>query len=123
LGLDEFDPGVHADPAVRAMMAKTEAIVHPDLAGADSKVVCSAGIVEIETVSSKRLAEHVPAARGSAENPVEADVLEDKFRMCAGRALGKPQAERALDLALRIDRLPSVRTSSMHSSQPKPRGK
>ena len=101
--LCHFEDDAHYDPAIRAIMARTTARPHPDMAddsekqfGAEVKITLDDGRVVSRRIDG-------PVGRGG-DNPMSARELWQKFQDCAARALPKQ------DLMPLFDRLESLET-------------
>ena len=84
---EQFEGDAHLDPAVREFMKKIEAVPHTDdnHYGAHLVITLNDGTV---------LKEYTPKAKGRGpDHPLSADELENKFIMCARRALPMEQIE------------------------------
>jgi 2-methylcitrate dehydratase PrpD len=109
LGLAEFDLAVVQDPAIRAMIARVEVAVHPDLSGPDSVSFSSPAIVEVETHDGRTLRKLVREMKGHPKNPIPASDIEAKFIECGDRVLPRDMVRRALAKLQKLDQLASIK--------------
>ena len=109
LGLAEFDLAVVQDPAIRAMIARVEVAVHPDLSGPDSVSFSSPAIVEVETHDGRTLRKLVREMKGHPKNPIPASDIEAKFIECGDRVLPRDMVRRALAKIQKLDQLASIK--------------
>jgi len=65
-------------------------------------------VVRIRLRSGDTLDRRVDYARGSADNPLDREELQEKFRDCARRALPREQAEHALAMLETLDHVRRV---------------
>jgi 2-methylcitrate dehydratase PrpD len=105
--LSQFDGDAYLDAGVADVMARIEAAPHPRMA-AESDAHFGAEVT-VTTTDGRRLAKAVDIARGrTSENPPSPELLEAKFRDCAGRALQPDAVSRSLDLVASMEKLDRV---------------
>ncbi|MCP5150086.1 MAG: MmgE/PrpD family protein [Ectothiorhodospiraceae bacterium] len=107
VSLDHFEDEAVGDPAVRALMARVEVGVEPEMATRADRAFGAVVTVHrdaAEPVSAR--VEHM-VGRGP-DNPMRDDELADKFHDCARRALAPDRARAALAAAHELDRLERV---------------
>jgi 2-methylcitrate dehydratase PrpD len=110
--LETFTDAMVQRPAVRAMMAKTRRYRIEDK-GVFSGVV---GYNDVSITTARgRFETRVDRVPGSPEWPMSASDRTDKFIDCAGRVLGRPGAERLLDLLQNCAQLEDVREIVKHT--------
>ena len=102
--LEHFEGQAHADPAIRALMARTQARPHPDMP--DDTPLQWGAEVAVTTRDGRRLASRVEdfERRGPGGAPMSREQLWEKFADCAGRSL--PHA----NIAPLFDRLCYIET-------------
>ena len=66
-------------------------------------------IVEVVTRSGQRLRDHVVKVRGTAENPMTVEEVEEKARDLLAPSLGEARAQGLIDAVQRLEGLGSVR--------------
>ncbi|MBV9247682.1 MAG: MmgE/PrpD family protein [Acetobacteraceae bacterium] len=82
----DFEGGAHFDPRIQALLGKTSAFPHPDMAD-DADAQFSAE-VRITLQDGRVLAHRVDDMAGRGiDNPMSSEELWEKFNDCAGRAL------------------------------------
>jgi 2-methylcitrate dehydratase PrpD len=106
--LEHFEGEAHFDPVIRALMARTEAREHPDMADA-SPLQWGAEVV-VTTRDGRRLASRLDdfERRGPGGVPMAAEELWEKFADCAQRALPRGNIAPLFDLLSNIEALGSV---------------
>ena len=97
--LQEMDAGALDDPAIRALAAKVEYAID---AQSNFPAHYSAG-VEISTLDGRQFSAREDVNAGSAEKPLAASAIEEKFTGNAQRVMSKPRAEEIRDLLLNIE--------------------
>ena len=107
--LGDFEGDGHADPAIRAMMARIEAAPHPDMSmastdhfGAEIRMRLHDGRVLTQITDR-------PLGRGP-DKPLPLQLLEAKFADCAGRVMDAGSAARVMELIWRLDELEDMGT-------------
>jgi 2-methylcitrate dehydratase PrpD len=105
--LSHFEGDAHADPDVRALMARIDAMPQPDKIPDDGEHF--GADVEVFTKDGGHFAHSVkqPLGRTSA-NPLPQPQLEAKFLDCAQRSVTPEASEQALELLRRFDEVPHV---------------
>ena len=85
--LEHFEGEAPFDPAIRALMARTEARPHPDMPD-DSPLQWGAEVV-VTTTDGQRLASRLDdfERRGPGGQPMTSEELWEKFADCARRSL------------------------------------
>lgn len=102
--LHDFEGEAHLDPNVRAIMAKTTARPHPDMA--DDSVEQFGAEVRVTLLDGRVLSRRVDGLIGrGGDNPLSSEELWEKFYDCARRALPK---EDVLPLFERLESLDKV---------------
>jgi 2-methylcitrate dehydratase PrpD len=109
LGLAEFDPDAVMNTEVRALIARTQVAIHPDLSGRDSVSFSSPAIVEVETNDGRALRKTIREMRGHPKNPLMPSEIEAKFIECGERVLPKAAVRNALANIQILDELASIR--------------
>ena len=106
--LQHFENDAQFDPAIRALMARTEARPHPDMPD-DSPLQWGAEIV-VTTRDGRRLASRLDdfERRGPGASPMSSDELWEKFEDCAQRALPRGNIAPLFDLLGNIEALGKV---------------
>jgi 2-methylcitrate dehydratase PrpD len=110
LGIGEFNFESVNDAAIRDVMRRIEARVHPDLSKTDSVAFSSPAIVEVETRDGRVHKRAVREMKGHPKNPLTASDIESKFRECAGSVLPAAKAREAYAKLTRLEQLESVRS-------------
>jgi 2-methylcitrate dehydratase PrpD len=102
--LEHFEGEAYKDRDARALLARIHAAPHPDMSMASTDHF--GGEVHVQTRDGRCLSAKVdrPLGRGS-EKPLPQPRLEAKFLDCAGRALERTAATRALQMIGRFDEL------------------
>jgi 2-methylcitrate dehydratase PrpD len=67
------------------------------------------GIVEITLRDGSRLSRHTKAVRGSAENPMTRDEVDEKSYNLMAPVLGKARARKLCDAVWKLDKIHDVR--------------
>jgi 2-methylcitrate dehydratase PrpD len=106
--LSHFEGDAPFDPAVRALMARTEARAHPDMPD-DSPQQWGAEVV-VTTTDGRRFASRQDDFErlGPGARPMPHAQLWEKFSDCAQRALAGPQIAPLFDQLGRIDKLKTL---------------
>jgi 2-methylcitrate dehydratase PrpD len=106
--LDHFEGDAPLDPAVRALMARSRARPHPDMAD-DSPLQWGAEIV-VTTRDGERYASRLDDFErlGPGARPMTRDALWEKFADCAQRALPRRQIAPLFEHLLRIGTVPNI---------------
>jgi 2-methylcitrate dehydratase PrpD len=104
--LQEMDADALNDPAISALAAKVEYALDPQ---SNFPAHYSAG-VEISTVDGRLLTAREDVNAGSAEKPLTAAALEEKFLANAQRMMSRHRAEEIRDLLLDIESCDDVST-------------
>jgi 2-methylcitrate dehydratase PrpD len=66
--------------------------------------------VRVRTADGTERTGLVPAPRGSAENPLTSDELEEKYRRCLGPRVDEHDVQRSVSLVRKLDTINDVRT-------------
>ena len=103
--LQEMDSGALTDPAIRALAEKIEYAIDPR----SNFPAHYCGGVEITTVDGRQFSAREDVNAGSADNPLAASAIEEKFMDNAQRALPRARAEEIRDLLLDIESCGDVR--------------
>jgi 2-methylcitrate dehydratase PrpD len=107
-GLAEFTDAVVARPDVQKMIEKIEFGVHPEAEAAGYEKMTT--IVEIELAGGRTVSGRADFGKGSPANPMSDEELAQKFRECAAwGGLPRANAEKAIELVFRLEKLKSVR--------------
>jgi 2-methylcitrate dehydratase PrpD len=101
--LAQFAPARYDDAQLRSFAEQIEVRADPALSGVQA-------IVEIETADRGSISARCDHPRGSPENRLSREAVEDKFTTYAGERLSKSQIESVLDAVTRLERLDSVRS-------------
>ncbi len=106
--LDHFEGDAHFDPAIRDLMARTEARQHPDMPD-ESPLQWGAEVV-VTTRDGQRLASRLDDFErlGPGAAPMSTEDLWTKFDDCASRSLPHGQIKPLFDLLGRIESVGSV---------------
>ena len=106
--LEHFEGDAPFDPTVRALMARTEARPHPDMAD-DSPLQWGAEIV-VTTRDGQRFASKLDDFErlGPGAQPMTREAMWEKFADCAQRALPRPQIAPLFEQLGRIDQVENV---------------
>jgi len=100
-GLREFSNEVVHDPAVAALRARTKLQL-------DSDSPRGAATVEIRTVDGRTLRKTVLHAKGSTEQPLPDQEIEDKVRDLARHGSFRGHIDAVIDAMWQIDTLPTI---------------
>jgi len=104
--LSHFDGDAYAEPAIRQLMSRIEAIPQPDAA---SSINHFGAEVTLFTIDGRRLSHRVESALGrTTDNPLPQPRLEAKFLDCARGAIGVDAAQRIGSLIAQFDELSSL---------------
>ena len=93
-------------PRVLAMKQRIELTAMPELTDARPR---RQGIVEITTHDGRTLTHRTYAVRGTADNPMPRQEVEDKARDLLAPVLGVKRAQALIDAIWNIERLRNVR--------------
>lgn len=106
--LADFEGEAHADPRIRALLARTDARAHADMAD-DSPQQWGAEVI-LHMADGRRLSRRVDdmVGRGGA-NPMSEDELWAKFNDCAARSLPREQIAPLFERLQTIDTARSIR--------------
>ncbi|HVC59945.1 MAG TPA: MmgE/PrpD family protein [Acetobacteraceae bacterium] len=106
--LEHFEADAPFDPTVRALMARTEARAHPDMAD-DSPLQWGAEIA-VTTRDGRRFASRLDDFErlGPGARPMTREELWEKFSDCAQRALPRPQIAPLFEQLARIVEVENV---------------
>ena len=99
------EPRMH-DPAVLRQRAKIQLTPDEEL---ERRRPRREAIVEVVLLDGTQLREHVPAVRGTAENPMTRDEVVGKCRDLMGPLLGEAKTARLIESTLTLDKLQNVR--------------
>ena len=109
LGLEEFTDQKVNDPAVKNLLAKTRAFVHPELEkvrlSEEDRAQRFPSILTVKLKDGTKLTARVDDAKGRWDNPLTQDEIYDKYRQYAGPILTPERVDRSLEM---LDRLESV---------------
>ena len=94
------------DEAVLAVRRRIELIPSKELSAA---VPARQAIVEIERADGRRLRHHAKAVRGTPDNPMTSQEIEDKALDLIAPVTGAPRAQELVAAAGELDKLRSVR--------------
>jgi 2-methylcitrate dehydratase PrpD len=95
-----------SDPDIVQAMAKVRLTGNPEFAGLEAKRPAT---VRIQTTAGRVLEHHVPAVKGTADNPMTRRDIEDKARDLIGSVYGEARADQAVHAIMSLESLPSVR--------------
>jgi 2-methylcitrate dehydratase PrpD len=106
--LEHFEGDAPFDPAIRSLMARTEARPHPGMPE-DSPQQWGAEVV-VTTTDQRRLASRADQQerRGLGARPITRDELWEKFQDCARRSLPSDRAGPLFDALMRIDSIARI---------------
>jgi len=104
--LQELDEATLNDPAIRALAQKVEYAIDPQ----SNFPAHYSGGVEISTVDGRLLSAREDVNLGSAEKPLAASAIEEKFLNNAERVLTRARAEEIRDLILDIESCDDIGT-------------
>jgi 2-methylcitrate dehydratase PrpD len=106
--LEHFEDAAPFDPMIRALMARTRARPHPDMA-ADSPLQWGAEVV-VTTRDGQRFASRLDdfERRGPGGQPMTDEELWEKFSDCASRSLARGNIAPLFDRLRRIDTLGGI---------------
>jgi 2-methylcitrate dehydratase PrpD len=106
--LEHFEGDAPFDPTVRALMARTEARPHPDMAD-DSPLQWGTEVV-VTTLKGRRFASRLDDFEriGPGARPMTRDELWEKFADCAQRALPRPQIAPLFEQLTRVAEVQNV---------------
>jgi 2-methylcitrate dehydratase PrpD len=103
LTLAQFESSRYNEPALRRAAAEqVEVRLDPALKGVEAKV-------EIENADGSRMSAHCVHPRGSFENPLARNEVEDKLRAYAKGLLADASVEEVIGMIATLEDLPSVR--------------
>lgn len=95
-----------SDPAITAAMEKVRLAGNPAFAGMEGQRPAT---VRIHTNAGAVLERHVPAVKGTADNPMTRDEIEAKALDLIGSVYGEARASEAVRAIMNLDNLKSVR--------------
>ena len=104
--LEHFERDACLDPAIRRVLALTEARPHPDMPGQAPKQWGAEVVVTLE--DGRRLSRRVDEMVGRGGNPMTAGELWEKFRDCAERALPREQVAPLFDRLETLECVPDI---------------
>jgi len=104
--LDAYGPDKLGNPAVRALMKKTELVADPELSKAFPRQ--RAARVEIELADGRRYSHFQETRKGDPEMPLTDEELNDKFMELAAPVVGEPGARALLAALWQTERLPDI---------------
>jgi 2-methylcitrate dehydratase PrpD len=106
VGVEHFTRRYLDDPAIRALMARVEVVVDPEIAARfPTAWSCR---VEVETRGGPRDVETVLSARGDPKNPMTEAEVRDKFHALTRDVVDGEVAKRICDAIDGLERMPSV---------------
>lgn len=94
------------DPAVLKVKEKVKLVEEPQLKTPKSE---RTGIVEITTKDGAKLMEHVVSVRGTAENPMTTEEVEQKCRELLIPVLGNDRSEKLINTIWNIEKVKNIR--------------
>ena len=97
--LQEMDAGALDDPTIHALASKVEYAIDPQ----SNFPAHYSGGVEISTVDGRQFGAREDVNLGSAEKPLAASTVEEKFLGNAQRVMSRQRAEEIRDLLLHIE--------------------
>src|SRR5215467_742950 len=100
-GIAQYSDAKAADPAVAALRRKTRTVADATLRSDEAFAAIEAG--------GQRYEAHVPHASGTAANPMSDAAITAKFLANATPVIGGDHAQRVVELAWTLERLPDVR--------------
>jgi len=104
LTLAQFEPERYGDPALRRFTAERVAVrMDPTLAEPETRL-------EIAMTDGRVLATHCRAPRGTPDNPLTQEQIEEKFRTYAPSRLSDTRVAKIIDAVYGLETLPSART-------------
>ena len=118
--LEHFEADAPFDPAIRALMARTVARPHPDMAD-DAPLQWGAEVV-VTTRDGQRFASRLDdfERRGPGGLPMTTEELWEKFADCAQRSLPRHAIAPLFDRLLTIETVPAVGELTRLLEQPEP---
>ena len=106
VGVEHFTRRYLDDPAIRALMARVEVVVDPEIAARfPTAWSCR---VEVETRDGQRDVETVLSARGDPKNPLTEAEVRDKFHTLTRDVVDADVVKRICEMVDGLERLPSV---------------
>lgn len=106
VGLSAFEDDAVSDPAVRDLRSRVTHEVDETLPYDSHRVT-----VSVETTDGRTLQREREGPPGTAEEPLSDEELEDKFEMCASRAIGTDRIDRlygTLDSLLELEDVATI---------------
>jgi 2-methylcitrate dehydratase PrpD len=104
LSLAQFAPARYDDPHIRKFAAeRVEVTCDPALSGVQA-------VVEANMVDGATIAARCDHPRGSPQDPLSREQIEDKFRTYARARLAEPRIEEIISTVSGLERLKSVRS-------------
>jgi 2-methylcitrate dehydratase PrpD len=94
------------DPSIVNMMAKVSLRGHDGFAHLERQRPAT---VRIHTQDGNVLEEHCPAVKGTADNPMSHQEIEDKARDLVGSVYGEPRGTDVVDAIMHVELLADVR--------------
>ncbi len=107
LTLDDFGPERLSDPTVRALMARTEVRVDPEIQGRYPGEWCCR--LTLTSTSGERYQQSTAAPRGDPENPLSLEELREKFRSLVRGTRYGTRAEGLIEGVSRVERMDNIR--------------
>ena len=108
--LDDFTEQAITNAGIRETAAKVDCVVDPEIERTSLGRVTPA-LVEVQTKTRGTFTKKVDERRGSPNNPMSMEEIEDKFRSCAAfarRPLSEENVEKVIALANEIENLDDV---------------
>ena len=101
--LDQFEPACYDDPVLRKFAAEQVTILH------DDGLTNGEAIAEIDTRDGSTVTARCDHPLGSPENPLSAEQINEKLRICASYRLPDPQVDELVSMVNDIESVGSVR--------------
>src|SRR5207245_2232769 len=104
--VEDFEERRFREPRVTELIKKTTLRSDPSLSGPGKEAY---GVkIEVRLRDGSVLKAELAAPPGSLENPADDGLLGRKFMALAENGLGKARAEKAIEMALSVDRLTNL---------------
>ncbi len=116
--LDAFTDELLADQGLRALMAKVELTVAPEIEAGFPTI--RAADITVETADGRVLHHFAPTRKGDPENPLTDDELSEKFLELTATVLGESEAATLLDTLWHVDGLDNAADLSVRPPQGAP---
>ena len=101
--LDQFEPACYDDPALRRFAAEKVEVV------LDESLKNGQAIADVETTDGRHLTARCDYPLGAPENPLSAEQVEQKLRLCAGYRLSEARTDELVAAVAGLEHLSSAR--------------